>query len=397
MYDINKIPKLPYGQGTISPYKNDLLIYKKTITKPDGTKLRHSEYGKTPRECLKNMAEFEANLLQKGKVIESEEILSDAMLKWLISVKKPTLKPQSYSRLESVIKNQIEPSAIGHNRYQSITTDELQEVIDDLNNREYSRSTIKKTYDTLNAFYRYSSAKNKFDNPMLLVVMPVEHRVKKETKNIVWFEKEDINKFIIEAGATWKTGSPRYQGGLVYAANIYLGMRIGELLALQWEDIDFDNNTIFVHKTLIEENNPEYNQGGNKVRFVVQQTNKTSQNRYIPINSKAKDLLLRHRERCIYLDPHDFVISTRNRKNTTSKNADDTIKAIQRNAETTIQNASSHCLRHTCASLYFRAGVPIETIAHILGHSAEVCRNTYLHFAEEQLKEAVSKITIFEI
>lgn len=399
MYDVNKIPKLPYGQGTISPYKNDLLIYKKTIIKPDGTKLRHSEYGKTPRECLRNMAEFEANLLQKGKVVESEEVLTDAMLKWLISAKKPTLKAQSYSRLESIINNQIEPSAIGHSRYQSVTTDDLQELIDDLNQREYSHSVIKKTYDTLNAFYRYSSIKHKFDNPMDLVVMPVAHRVNKEVKDIVWFEQDDIDKFIAEAGAKWNSGNPRYQGGLVYGANIYLGLRIGELLALQWEDIDFDNNTIFIHKTLIEEKNPKYSPGNNesKVQFTVQQSNKTSRNRFVPINSKAKQLLLEHYDRCQYTEPKDFVISTRNRKTTTNKNADDTIKTIQRNAETEVQGASSHCLRHTCASLYFRAGVPIETIARILGHSAEVCRNTYLHFAEEQLKEAASKITVFEI
>ena len=68
---------------------------------------------------------------------------------------------------------------------------------------------------------------------------------------------------------------------------------------------------------------------------------------------------------------------------TTAKNADDTIKKIQMNAETRIQGASTHTLRHTCASILFKAGIPIEMICRILGNSREVCEKTYVHFTEK--------------
>lgn len=399
-YDVNKIPKLPHGEGTISIYDDNRLIYKKTIKLKDGTSKRSSVYGSTPKECMTKMRELE-NRLNSSVLSPDKEVLCDAMYKWLETTKKPTLKSQSYQRLESTIRNQIESSDIGHARYQSITSDELQQIINDLNdNKHYSKSVIKKTYDCLNDFYRYSSAKYKIDNPMLLVTMPVVSNIKSEQREIVWFEQDDIDKFIEESEAKYRTGRPKYSGGLAFAANIYLGMRCGELLALQWKDIDFDKNTIYVCKTLIEENNPDYNPNDSeskKVRFVVQKSNKTNQNRYVPINSKAKSLLLKYKQTCIYTEPEDYVISTRNRKTTTVKNADDTIKKIQENAETDIQGASSHSLRHTCASLYFRAGVSIETIAKILGHSVDVCRKTYVHFVEEQLKEAASKIDVIEI
>ena len=123
------------------------------------------------------------------------------------------------------------------------------------------------------------SAKNKIENPMLLVVMPTINHIKAETKIVEFFDQSDIDKFIEECGTTYKTGTYRYRYGYALAANIYLGMRAGELLALQWGDIDFEKNTIYVSKTIIEENNPEYDpnkkdimkqKGIKKVRYTVQ-------------------------------------------------------------------------------------------------------------------------------
>ena len=65
---------------------------------------------------------------------------------------------------------------------------------------------------------------------------------------------------------------------------------------------------------------------------------------------------------------------------------------MQKNAETKVQGASTHTLRHTCASLLFKAGVPIEMICKILGNSREVCEKTYVHFAEEQMKNVANSM-----
>ena len=52
----------------------------------------------------------------------------------------------------------------------------------------------------------------------------------------------------------------RFATGIILAANLFMGLRIGELLALRWEDIDFEKRTIHVCKTLIEVNNPKYDE-----------------------------------------------------------------------------------------------------------------------------------------
>ena len=139
------------------------------------------------------------------------------------------------------------------------------------------------------------------------------------------------------------------------------------------------------------QNNISNNPISKKVIFEVQNSNKTSKNRRVPISAPAKKLLLEHRMKSTFTEPTDFVICTKNRKPTTAKNADDTIKAIQKNSGTKVQGASTHTLRHTCASLLFKAGIPIEMICQILGNSREVCEKTYVHFAEQQMKAAASK------
>lgn len=386
---------LPHGEGSIDWMSSrNKWRYRKNFELPDGTKKSLAVYGDSPADCRSKMPIRESEELKKFTKPSSKIVLCDAMYKWLETVKKPTLKSQSYDRLEKTIKNQIETSNIGYLRYQSVTTDDIQNIITELNDKHMSYSVIKKTYDALNAFYRYTSAKDKIDNPMLLVVMPTQANTNHEARKVVWFEEKDIELFIKECHATWNTGTPRYVGSLVYGANIYLGLRIGELLALQWQDIDFEDNTLIINKTLIEKNNPNYNPNdpeSKKVIFVIQNSNKTSKNRRVPISAPAKKLLLEHRMKSNFTEPEDFVICTKNRKTTTGKNADDTIKAIQKNAGTTIQGASTHTLRHTCASLLFKAGIPIEMICQILGNSREVCEKTYVHFAEQQMKEAANK------
>ena len=386
--------KMPKGEGSIKwKDSRNKYEYRKRITLKDGSKKDLYVYGDTSSECISKMKIKEQEELNKEETPSQKIVLCEGMYKWIEDVKKPVLKDQSYERLKKTVKNQIEPSEIGYIRYHMVTTDDIQNLIAKLNDNHYSYSVIKKTYDALNAFYRYASAKDKFDNPMLLVVMPTQANTNHEAREVIWFEEEDIIKFIEEAHATYNTGTSKYKGALVYAANIYLGLRIGELIALQWEDIDFENNRIYVYKTIIEKNNPDYDPTdptSKKVIFEVQKSNKTSKNRYVPITPLAKKLLLEHRMKCEYKEPSDYVISTRNRKFTTAKNADDTIKAIQKNAETKVQGASTHTLRHTCASLLFKAGVPIEMICQILGNSREVCEKTYVHFAEAQMKRAAN-------
>ena len=381
---MKKLAKLPRGEGSFNYRSNGTIEFKKYVHVNNGT-IRAVVYGNTERECMEKMRQKETEIKERGK-FTSDQLLGEALEMWINKVKKNTLKKQSYNRLMGAAR-QIQKADFGHRFYGEIGTTELQNFIDHLIEQRYAWGTIKKAYDLLRAFYRYMSIKEQFRDPMALVVMPRKDNVKFDGREIQWFEEEDIQKFTDACGARWNTGRLKYKYSYAIAANIYLGLRGGELLALQWKDVDFEKNTVYVSKTLIE-----YREKNGKTKFEVQESTKRDKNRYVPMNSKAKNFLLKHLNECEFTEPDDYVISTYNRKTTTLKNLSDVIGNIEEEANTTVRANNTHILRHTCASLYFRAGVPIETICAILGNTREVCEKTYVHFAEEQLKNAASKI-----
>lgn len=394
------IPKLPRGLGSMCLTKNNTIEYKKCIHLKDGTQKRLTVHGNTPSECIQKMSEREQDILNNSPQPPQKQTLYDAMILWLESTKKYELKPQAYRRELGTIRNQIGSSKLAHFRYQSITPEEITQLLNELNDKGYSYSVIKKTHDSLSAFYRHMSARYKFDNPMLFVSCIKKEYVNKPVKEMSFFTLEDIERFVAYIDTRYKNGKLKYPTGYALAANIFLGLRIGELLALQWKDIDFEKKTISVSKTLIEIDNPEYDVNNveemkkkkiKKVLFTIQSSTKTKHNRQVPMNSNALLYLQSHLENSIYTEPDDFVITTRNRKTSTPKNISDTLKCIVKGAELSTQNYNTHILRHTCASLYFKSNVDLLTISNILGNSPEVLAETYVHFQDEQLKEAACK------
>lgn len=398
-----KIPKLPYGQGSMSLRPDGTIMYRKRIGEP---KKEHTVYADTPSEAMTKMAEAEKQL-QEEKFIQETATLYESMTEWLETYKKPKLKKTSYDTLKKTIKSRIGNYYIGNVRLEVIESDMLQKHINELNIREkLSYSTIKKCYDALNDFFRHKHLNKKIENnPMLTVEMINKENVIKDTKEIQFFESEDIKKFTEEATnfLTWSK-KPKYQYGFCLAANIYLGMRGGELIALKWKDIDFKNDTIWVHDNLQLVNNEKYDDNnkdemrrrGISKQIYETQSLKNYQNRHIHMNKKAKQYLQLQKQYSKYTKPDDYVCCTREGNHSAIAYLSDNIEQIEVAAETKMKEKGTHIIRHTCASLYFRAGVKIELIASLLGHSVEVCRKTYIHFVEEQMKEAVKLINDYD-
>lgn len=389
------LPKLPRGQGSFFQHR-ERIGYRKNYTYPSGKTEKKTVYGDTIDECLEKMKNLERQLDEE--IIISNDLLYDAMNKWLDTVKKNRLKPQSYHRYEYIIENQVKDSIVGHSQYQKVTSQELQLFINNLNKEEYSYSTIQKCYNLLRAFYKYQSAINGTKDPMAIVVLPIKYNIKKEEKKIAWFEDDDIKTFIKEATKiNQKTKNYVYPNGHIIAANIFLGLRIGELLALQWRDIDLKKNKIYITKTTTQILNPDYDPNDkNSVKnlIIVQEATKTEVKRAVPINKQAKELILKHLELHPYKSEDDYIICSRNHHLLSRTNINQTIKTIQKRGKTSVQGAASHTLRHTCASLYFKKGIPVEVIAKILGHTPTTCRNIYIGVFEDLIQEASEKINL---
>lgn len=398
-----KLPKLPYGQGSMSLRADGAVMYRKRIGTP---KKEYSVYADTPKEAMQKMAELEANLDRIAKAKENIT-LYDAMLDWVRNYKQGDIKATAYETLEKTIRNYVGKYDIGKVQLKAVDSDMLQKHINLLNVQEhFSHSTIKKCYNAFTEFFEHLFISKKLEhNLMLPVKMIREENIVKKTKEIEYLKPDDIKKFLEEASIILQAeGKMKYQYGLCLASNIYLGMRGGELIALKWKDIDFENDTIYVHDNLQMVNNPDYDsdkeeemkrKGINKKIYVTQSL-KTNQNRIIHMNANAKKYLLLQKQYSKFTEPDDYVCCTKDGKHSAITYLSDNIGQIEAAANMEIRERGTHVIRHTCASLYFRANVRIELIASLLGHSVEVCRKTYIKFEEEQKKLAVRQITDYD-
>lgn len=395
--------KLERGEGTFRVLKSGKINYRKYVHLDNGDIKEVCVTGKTEAECIKKMVQKEDDV-KKNINKTRDKALADAMYEWIETVKKPVLAAQSYDTLLKTVKNQIATSAIGNVLYASVSAEELQHLINKLNEEEhYSKSIIRKTYLALNAFYKYKSKTDKFNNPMALVVMPANNNIVKATKEIKYMTEEQSVEFVRAATATYKTGRLIFKFGPMIAANLFLGLRISELLALQWKDIDLEKNIIIVNKTIIDKDNPEYKSnvpelmkqiGISKKIHVIQNYTKTKKTRYVTINDNARELILYYMKFIDNINPDDFVMKTSCGGATNISGVAKTVQLIQKQAGLDIIITGTHSLRHTCATFYFSMGVPIEIIADVLGNSREVCESTYVHIMEENKREAAAKINL---
>lgn len=397
-----KLPKLPYGQGSMSLRADGKVMYRKRLGTP---KKEYSVYADTPKEAMAKMSELEKNLVKTKS--KDTYTLYEVMLDWAKNYKQGDIKATAYETLEKTIRNYVGKYDIGKVKLTAIDSDMLQKHINMLNTKEhYSHSTIKKCYNAFTEFFEHLFISKKIEhNIMLPVKMIKEDNIIKKTKEIEYMKPNDIKKFLNEASLlTQPNNNTKYQYGLCLAANIYLGMRGGELIALKWNDIDFDNDTIYVHDNLQLINNPEYDanrtdemisKGINKKIYVAQSL-KTNQNRIIHMNANAKKYLLMQKQYSNFTEPNDYVCCTKDGNHSAITYLSENIEKILSSANTELKERGTHVIRHTCASLYFRANVRIELIASLLGHSVDVCRKTYIKFEEEQKKLAVKQITDYD-
>ena len=154
------------------------------------------------------------------------------------------------------------------------------------------------------------------------------------------------------------------------------GLRVGELLALRWQDIDFDKGFISVRQTVYEGH------------FDVPKSQRSK--RRIPLGPVCAQIFESLRKPGA--DPAALVFSTRNgsplsRRNLLSRQLKPACKALG------LKGANWHWLRHAHATLLDSVGAPLGTVQALLGHaSPEVTREIYIGSIPEDARKAVEGV-----
>lgn len=251
----------------------------------------------------------------------------------------------------------------GSELIKDITSMDIQRFINELGKKGFAKHTIALRKIVASLIFDYAILKDLIKiNPVTVVKIPKNAVVNKRQLP----DDKDIEKVKQSVDATF---------GLFAYLILYTGCRRGEALALTYEDIDFDNNTIDINKVVVFENGKPkiYNRAKSKDGI-----------RTIPLLTPLKNVLSQKKTGYIFND--NSLLLTLSQFN----------MFWSRYKKEAHVNLSPHQLRHAFATICFDAGLAPKDASKILGHSKiELTLDIYTHIRESRTQETANKLNNF--
>lgn len=357
----------------------------------NGNKHRKKFSGQKKTIVKNKLEAFKRELIiSNGNMTSNNDITFQEFAEyWLGSILKNKLKPTSYTRKQVTLENQVYPY-LGNTPITQITHFDVQDMINNLSEKGLSYSSIKKAYEAVNGCIKEYRIKTRTSfNPCEGITLPINNQ--RDISNITFFDEEQRKKIKDEATRKYKTGKPVYRLGYAIVVLMYTGMRIGELLALNWSDLDFKEKTITINKNAVIVRN--YEKEGANYKLLNQDSTKTrSGNRVIPMSNIAYEAFQE-----IYKINGDkrFVMSTESGNQVTPININRIFHSIIKKAGVAEGDelCGVHTLRHTFASMLFQNGCDVKIVSELLGHSStKITENIYIHIIQKQKIKAIQDI-----
>lgn len=372
------------GEGTIFEDKKNKRWIGQYISgiAEDGKAIRKSVYGKTQKEVLNKLNEVKYQMNNDIYVekngIKLVKIMEDIREEKLAS---NTISGGQYARLKWTI-NKIKNSKLGEMKIQDVTQNDIQEFLNSI--KDLSDSYIKKLYEQFVQAYRRAEIKKYITyNPMYEVIKPKSDKQTKVVEaldiNVQKAFTEYLNKVSIE--------NEPYKN--IFLIQMYMGLRIGEVLALSTENIDLENKLLYVKRTLT-----------NDKEFAIILGNKTKTyagNRTLPIPDFLMPIF---EEQIKYSNEnlHNLIFTTNDNYIRTSAINKELKRIFEEELKTSSKNISTHCLRHTYGTRCIEAGMTAVVLQRLMGHKdVTVTLNTYTSvfnkFKEDELEKVNNYLT----
>ena len=154
---------------------------------------------------------------------------------------------RTYARTKETI-TAMEKCDLLKKNIDDISTDELQMYLNSL--RHYSQNTIKKYIDQLNQAFKYAQNKGYIiQNPMFDIIRPKSIKKKKEVRALEIEEQQMLTDYLLNVPIQDEPNKN------IFLLQMFMGLRVGEALALQTSDINLHKNIITISKTLTTDKN----------------------------------------------------------------------------------------------------------------------------------------------
>lgn len=353
----------------------------KVDTLPNGKTKYRSVYGKTYKEVKSKMYFCASQSYFSDKEKTSQKILIRDIIDTWINTNKSTHKGATEIRYEYLIKKHIIPE-LGDVPLSSVTSSMLTSFMNrkleqgSLNGKEalspaYVRSIMSVTLSIL------QFAVNEGLCQPLNINLQKPSTDKRELEVLSVFDQNRLESALLNNINETKLG---------ILISLNTGLRIGEVCALSWNDIDFENQIFHIRSTVARVKSTD---SGVNSKLIIDRPKTKSSLRDIPIPSKLLTILVSMKKQSkgkYVVSAENSFVSPRTYEYRYHKILD----------EYNIPSVNYHTLRHTFATRCIEVGVDVKTLSEILGHAnVSITLNTYVHSSMDLKRQQLEKLAVF--
>ena len=283
-----------------------------------------------------------------------------------------------YVRIKETL-NTIKKADISDKRIEEITSEEIQDF---LNSKKYlSNSSIDKIFEQFKQAFNYASNRGYITrNPMINVIKPKSLKKNKKVRALTVEEQQKFTNWLVNRNPI---DFPYKNAFLI---QMYSGLRIGETLALTYNDIDLKNQRIHINKTLTK---------NKENKTIMGNSTKTYAGiREVPVpNSLYPHLVEQMRiSREFKNNPEKLLFKSNKNNYIETQDVNRALKLVLK-YNWGINDITTHNLRHTYGTRCIEAGMQPVVLQRLLGHTdISTTLNTYTDVLNEFKKEEIEKL-----
>ena len=384
--------KIRVMKGCVTMPKKGENIYKRKDGRWEGRYIREYQNGKAKygyvfaysyKEVKRKLNDAKSSLSsEKSQSFEKTEpticLFSEIADEWLC-VNQPQWKISSIVKYTNILKNYLLPEFQSRN-ITDISRDDVLGYISKLlmkggiKKQGLAPKTVNSILSVMKNIFEYAADNKGY---ALISFKGLSAKtVQKPMRILSNSEQTILTEYLMDSPTTT---------GIGIMLSLYTGIRVGELCALKWEDISFEEKCIHIRKTMQRiqvVGNLDY-----KTEIIITSPKSECSIRDIPIPDKLIQILLQYRR-----DKDTYVL-------TGSKNNYVEPRTMQNRFQSLIKKlnlapANFHALRHTFATRCIELGFDIKSLSEILGHaSVNIALNRYVHPSMELKQRNMNKLS----
>lgn len=342
--------------------------------RPDGKLAYGYVYAKKYGDCKEKLDQTKARYLYVGDPVKAcgDGTVSDFIKYWLYSIVRPYVKASTFSNYAAIVEKWILPF-FGVKKLTKVEREEVQRFINSLPGQGLSAGTVRNIYSVLHSAmkkakeYEYISV-----NACECVHLP---KIEKKEAPVLTLWDQKVLERVAETD----------KNGFAILLASYTGLRVGEICALTWEDVDLESGVVYVSNTIrrIQCLAPE---ALTKTEVVIGSAKSDRSKRCIPLPSCIIQLFEEHQK----TSDSAYVFSYRGRP-LEPRTLQYRFKALLKKAG--LSDINFHALRHTFATRCLELCFDIKTLSEILGHaSAKMTLDRYGHSQMEHKRSAMKTL-----